>query len=552
MAIFRCYNCMKEYDTDIATLCPHCNHNSFEPIRKPHYIKPGTVLEGRYMIGRVIGSGGFGITYTAWDKGLQRKVAIKEYYPSGIAARQGSSDEICVKTGDDLDKYEFWLKAFIDEALHLASMDKLKGIVHIFNTFVANSTAYIVMEYLEGETLKDILKKNEKPLDYEEVIEMVVPALYSLDSVHREKIIHRDIAPDNIMRLPDGKIKIFDFGSAKNSSVVSDEETMAILVKHGYSAPEQYDFDGVQGPWTDVYSMSAVIYHLITGIRPVESVKRRDNGEKIVPPSQLGIEIPQAIEDAIMKGLSIDERYRIRNAKEFADELMRGLTAERIRKKKRIEQESKWTKKMKIGVSIAAILTVFIIGFMFIGITPGNSERSYLCSVENLEGRSSDEVLSWAKENGVSVKFVGTLRTDNEYENSKVVWQEIPEGYKVSRKESDEFVLRVKTGVYDVNASEYNSRVVKMPDLSGKTESKARDLLEQAGLINYKFAEKRYDEIEKGCVCEQSVKAEKQVRADTEIFIVISKGQLNEESESQEKEQTEKSDKKTTKNKSEQ
>ena len=186
---------------------------------------------------------------------------------------------------------------------------------------------------------------------------------------------------------------------------------------------------------------------------------------------------------------------------------------------------------MKIGVSIAAIFTVLAIGFIFLGIAPGNSERAYLCSVENLEGKSSDEVLKWAKENNIKVKFAGTLRTDNESENSKVVWQEIPEGYKVSRKEAESFILRVKTGVYDVNAYVYNDKILEMPDLTGKTEQQARALLEQMGLVNYKFVEKRYSETQEGCICEQSVKAGKDISADTEIFIVTSKGQMNDDSE---------------------
>ena len=536
MNLFRCYNCMKEYDIDAGGLCPYCNNDPSQPTEKPFYIKPGTVLENQYMIGKAIGSGGFGITYKAWDFQLERKVAIKEYYPSGIAARQGSGDEVCVKAGDDADKYEFWLRAFIDEALRLASMDSLRGIVHIFNSFVANSTAYIVMEYLEGNTLKGILKENEKPLDYKDVIDMVVPALYSLDAIHKANIIHRDIAPDNIMKLPDGKIKIFDFGSAKNSKVVSDNDMIAILVKPGYSAVEQYEFGGTQGPWTDVYSMSAVMYHLITGIRPAESIKRRDEGARIQAPSQLGIDIPSEIEDIIMSALSLDARYRIRSARDFADKLSYELKKVREKEEEERKKASRWSKKTKAAITVAAVVTFFAIGLILLSLTPGNSLRDYTGIVENIEGKSSDEALRWGKENDIKVKFIGTIRTDNPAENSKVVWQDYAQGYRISRDESDGFVLKVKTGVYDIDADEYNKDSIKMPDLVGKKYSEAVSILEKAGFVNYKIeARKNSEKIKSGCICEQSVKKGTVITADTEIFVVVSKGDYNSTGETNKK-----------------
>ena len=208
--IQRCMGCMNEFDTSASAQCPHCGYDINTAQVQAHYLKPGTVLEGQYIVGKVIGAGGFGITYVAWDESLRRKVAIKEYFPSEIATRFSDSTEVTMKNSSDSEQYEYWLRSFIDEALRLASMDSLTGIVHIFNSFVANCTAYIVMEYLEGDTLGALLKKRNEPVSCREVLEMVIPALYSLDAVHKVNIIHRDIAPDNIMRLPNGKIKIFD------------------------------------------------------------------------------------------------------------------------------------------------------------------------------------------------------------------------------------------------------------------------------------------------------------------------------------------------------
>lgn len=320
--IQRCMGCMNEFDTSASAQCPHCGYDTNTAQVQDHYLKPGTVLEGQYIVGKVIGAGGFGITYVAWDESLRRKVAIKEYFPSEIATRFSDSTEVTMKNSSDSEQYEYWLRSFIDEALSLASMDSLTGIVHIFNSFVANCTAYIVMEYLEGDTLGALLKKRNEPVSCREVLEMVIPALYSLDAVHKANIIHRDIAPDNIMRLPNGKIKIFDFGSAKNSTV--NNENLAILVKPGYSPVEQYDLDSVPTPATDMYSMAAVMYHMVTGKRPIDSL-RRAQGEKLATPTELGIEIPESVENLIMFALNIEPEYRFQSAKEFADALSEEL-----------------------------------------------------------------------------------------------------------------------------------------------------------------------------------------------------------------------------------
>lgn len=181
-------------------------------------------------------------------------------------------------------------------------------------------------------------------------------------------------------------------------------------------------------------------------------------------------------------------------------------------------------------------MTFFAIGLILLSLTPGNSLRDYTGIVENIEGKSSDEVLRWGKENDIKVKFIGTIRTDNPAENSKVVWQDHAQGYRISRDESDGFVLKVKTGVYDIDADEYNKDSIKMPDLIGKKYSEAVSILEKAGFVNYKIeARKNSEKIKSGCICEQSVKKGTVITADTEIFVVVSKGDYNSTGETNKK-----------------
>lgn len=290
--------------------CPHCGFDESTYEVLPHHLPPGTILNGKYLVGKVLGQGGFGITYLGWDLNLDVKLAIKEYYPNGYVIREATcGPTVSVMTGSRAEFFQKGLAKFVDEAKRLGKFWGLPGIVAVKDYFQANHTAYIVMEYAEGETLKEVLAKNNGRLQPEVIFGMLQPLFESLDTVHKAGIIHRDISPDNIMVDERGHVKLLDFGAAREF-LAQDEKSLSIMLKPGYAPEEQYRSRGHQGPWTDVYSLCATIYRALTGTTPLESLDRMET-DSLQPPSAFGVIMPTWQEAALMKGLSIygNDRY---------------------------------------------------------------------------------------------------------------------------------------------------------------------------------------------------------------------------------------------------
>ena len=298
-----CFNCMKVFED--STVCPYCRCAD-QTARAPHHIKPGSRLGNRYIIGRSLGEGGFGITYIGFDERLSRRVAIKEYYPSGAANRNNSVDNTIVVTQSRQDIFRRGKSNFIEEARAVARFTNEEGIVDVYDSFEANNTAYIIMEYLEGITLKQYLNRNGT-MKADSLISLMMPVMKSLKTMHDQKIIHRDISPDNIMYTSSGKLKLMDFGSARYFA--NEERELSVILKHGYAPEEQYRSNSKQGPYTDVYSLCATIYACITGRPPADSIERIIN-DQVRTPSQLGFEISPVQENALMHGLAVSADRR--------------------------------------------------------------------------------------------------------------------------------------------------------------------------------------------------------------------------------------------------
>ena len=200
----------------------------------------------------------------------------------------------------------------------MARFSKDEGIVKAQDFFEINNTAYIVMEYLEGITLKQYLRENER-IEPEELLELFVPLIESLDEIHSQGLIHRDISPDNIMVLLGGKIKLMDFGAARDYTDFG-EKSLSLILKPGYAPPEQYQTHGVQGPWTDIYALCATMYKCLTGENPPDAIERvmDDNLKEI---SEFGIPVSKQMEETIIKGMSISARNRYQNIEEFCEDL---------------------------------------------------------------------------------------------------------------------------------------------------------------------------------------------------------------------------------------
>lgn len=287
--------------------------------RGVHVLKSGRMLNNRYVIEKVLGEGGFGITYKGVDKLLAVEVAIKEYFPQGFVTRNNVySEEITITQTKYEELFQKGKERFLSEARILAKFNKEPGIVSVTDFFEENNTAYIVMEYLEGITLKDYIESNGL-LSMNDMLGLMSPLMEALDAVHKEGLIHRDISPDNIMLLSNGGIKLMDFGAARTYTEFG-QKSLSIMLKHGYAPEEQYRTHGVQGPWTDIYALSATIYKCITGQTPLESLQRV-LADTLQSPSQLGVQIQPWQEYALMKGLSVRQQDRYQNVREFCQDL---------------------------------------------------------------------------------------------------------------------------------------------------------------------------------------------------------------------------------------
>lgn len=273
-------------------------------------LKPGVILKERYKIEEVIGAGGFGITYRAWDPLLQSYVAIKEYYPSGIATRSADSSKVCVPVGQEQREYHRGKIRFLKEAQDVARFQSEPNIVSIYDYLEENDTAYMVMEYLHGCTLKQYIREHGGRLDTDHILHICLSVLDALAVVHKAGMIHRDISPENIFICEDLTVKLIDFGAAKQV-YLDGEQTMSVVLKPGYAPPEQYAKKDKQGPWTDIYALGAALYFAATGEKPEESFGRVLE-DTIKPVCEVNPEISRAMSQVIMRAMSvkIEDRYQ--------------------------------------------------------------------------------------------------------------------------------------------------------------------------------------------------------------------------------------------------
>lgn len=325
MGVTFCPNCMSDIDTS-AQVCPVCGFrpDSYysDPDRSAVALSAGTVLNGqryKYIIGKYLGIGGFGITYIAKQLGTGRVVAIKEYF--NRACNCIRKDEREVVPTQNMESFDHSLNSFVGEATMLLGFSHLKNIVHVLEFFKANGTAYMVMEFVDGVTLRNYISANGA-MDFEsQVLPMFRPLLEDLNYLHESDVIHRDIAPDNIMVLSDGSVKLIDFGCARSTTA----KKLTELLKPGFAPYEQRGTGG-QGSWTDVYAMCATIYYCVTGGKvPADSNNRiyetKLNGtDPLIPPSSLGGKITSQSEQVLMHGLALMAEDRIKTMPELLAE----------------------------------------------------------------------------------------------------------------------------------------------------------------------------------------------------------------------------------------
>jgi len=311
----RCYNCMSiTADADLA--CPSCGWTPENEPDSTLYLPMGYLLNNRYLIGKVIGVGGFGIVYVAWDNNLDVRVAVKEFLAKDYAARSTDHISLTVYSGSAREEHNLGIEKFIEEAKSLAKFQDHPGIVKVNESFRANNTAYMVMQFLDGMTLKEYLKRQPgEKMPFNMAVKAMIPIMDALREVHNAGFVHRDISPDNIFITRQKQIKLLDFGSARYA-IGEHSKSLTSVLKHGYAPVEQYSSKGNQGPWSDVYAVAATIYRAVTGEVPVDAMERIQD-DTLKSPRQLGADIPPAGESAIMRGLALKAAERYLSIPEF-------------------------------------------------------------------------------------------------------------------------------------------------------------------------------------------------------------------------------------------
>ena len=308
MELNKCLGCMEDFQD---YPCPNCGFDPGKEQGNEYILPPQTILAGKYLVGKVLGQGGFGITYIGWDIALERKVAIKEYYPSGQVNRSPGTRTLTWYRSEQAQRArQDGLEMFLKEARKMSRVDNIPGVVRVRDLFRENDTAYIVMDFVEGETLKSRLKQTG-PMSWEQAKDIFRPALRAMEQVHKAGLIHRDLSPDNLMLTKDGQVFILDLGAAKDLNVNQGASSMQVA-KGGFSPFEQYTQRGGSGPWTDVYSMAATIYYTLTGVLPPSAIERLECDTISWDFPCLRCLPPDAV-DALKKAMAVLSNQRIQS-----------------------------------------------------------------------------------------------------------------------------------------------------------------------------------------------------------------------------------------------
>ncbi len=488
---------------DNAQYCEKC-HNSPIVRSAPHHLRAGSVLCRRYLIGKAIGEGGFGITYVALDTNLDLKVAIKEFFPKGFANRDHTvTNNVTLNYTEETAFFNNAKERFLQEAKSVAKFSDESAFVNVRDYFTANNTAYIVMEYVEGTTLAAYLKQRGNfPPD--EIVKRMLPLIDALEVMHSAQIIHRDISPENIMVKPDGSFKLMDFGSARYYQG-ENKHTMSVLLKPGYAPIEQYSSDGRQGPWTDVYGLCAVIYKSLTGKTPVDAMLRcqRDTLQR---PSELNPAISPALEAVLLRGLSVFEADRIQDMPTLKNALCDALYNDHVDHKDvtrlqnqsygdrynsdLAEQNAPKKNGSKSGV-IAAVIAVLLISAAAI---------AAVLFLPDLFGKNNSKETSSATQ---IASFADT--------------QAAAASVSAETEQTEQ----------PVEETAYYAEKVILPDVVGNKYTEARETLSDLG-INTEVAYEESDSVAEGYVIRQSIDPGKTLARGKTLLLYVSSGKPTE------------------------
>ena len=416
----KCHSCFRDVDVH-KDVCPYCGSLISNVAKQPIYLPPGTVLQERYILGDVIKAGGFGLIYKAWDSKLETIVAVKEFFATSLVSRAaGTKDVIVNKKG--IEEFAYRKARFLAEARSMAKFGNSKYIPNVFEFFEENGTAYIVMELLSGVDLQDYMRSAQK-MDVDFAIFITNQIGNALKMLHKEDIIHRDVAPDNIYikSAKDLSVILLDLGAAKLAD--AKEDVVDIILKPGYSPIEQYEKNMEIGPWSDVYALGATLYVMLTGIKPGESTNRRIE-DCVVPPHELDATIPENLSYAVMKAMALDKHMRFKNI----DEFLQAVNGEK--KVVSLAKEKKHRRNKRMGGVLAGIMATVLI----------------VCAVlfvynqkKHTEDLDAADIVIWyaASENSDEIKAMERIAEDfhHNYPHITITLRSIPEEAYVSELE---------------------------------------------------------------------------------------------------------------------
>lgn len=520
----RCVGCMKPLTAE--GRCVYCGlqQDKYRPI--PRCLRPGMCLRDRYILGRVLGEGSFGISYIAWDCLLDTVVAIKEYFPASLVSRHISEEDedtnVYIYEKRESRKYQESLKKYLGEAKSLSAYYDLDGIVSVRDFFYANNTAYIVMGYVDGISVKEYVEKNG-PIEGEKFLRMLEPVIQSLAKVHQTGVLHRDISPDNMLLTRDEKLVLIDFGAARKENI-NMTRSMTVVFKRGFSPEEQYRTRGQQGAWTDVYALCATAYYALTGKAPDESIQRVLEDDMPSLTEMTDVDLPMRQKRAFMKGMTVDFHHRYQTM----DELYQGLY-QQGRDKTRL-----WA---WLAGAAAVVCCVALLGtgaayglhkhsqakkdaiqteapqqtaFAVATVTPyaADVQEYQMISFKSMTKKEALKALA-GQDTELSVQW--KYRYSSRIKKGRIVSQSIPAKTRYRGETYSQIVLTISKG----------KRKTEVPKLTGVSKERARTLLKERKL-HWTWKEVEQEGTE-GIVASQSRTAGSKVPVGTTIVVTITR-----------------------------
>lgn len=437
-----CISCKKEFDEKIAYgICPFCGasqdvvDDEDETENDPRCLRKGTILNGRYEIIKVLGAGGFGVTYKALDKTTGGLKAVKEYFQLGVVNRNPGTTEIVITAPKRREEFEYGRDRLINEAKIVAKFQS-PGIVRVDDYFLENNTSYMVMEYINSQTLEDYLMSKRRLLTIEETVDLGVRIAEALEEIHAAGVVHRDIAPDNLFVDDQGEVKIIDFGSARLSK--EDTDDRLIVLKPGFAPPEQYEKidakNDRQKQWTDVYALGATLYLCLTGVVPPESSDRKSDKDagtdRLAEPNTINENIPEWLNNTIMTAMALNTHERFKNATELKEALLQKrkvLPVEKVRKRKRLRRTT--------GI-IASLLVVALVVTFGVRSYINKRNKAVLdpANITIWYALNADEEMSSQKTDRMN-EIVGVIKESDRFADVEINIEGIPETEYLSRIE---------------------------------------------------------------------------------------------------------------------